>query len=77
MTRRYYSEDDPEKGKPHRHTRNKIRLLLEDDGGLVKYEDVLAVVMKLAEKNPDAVLDALTAVLAEHEDAVRNRTAPL
>jgi hypothetical protein len=67
MTRRYYSEEDPEKGVPHRHTRNKIRLLLENDGDPALYENLLAVILKLAEKHPDAVLDALTGILAEQE----------
>lgn len=57
-----WNATDPEKGMPHRHTRAKIRLLAGDlilgtDG-----EMLLAVLLKVAEKHPDTVLDALTSL---------------
>lgn len=61
---RGWSEVDPEKGVPHRHTRAKIRLLLA--GG--KREWLEEALLRVSEKHPDAVLDAIAGILAEHED---------
>jgi hypothetical protein len=55
-----------DKGMPHRHTRAKIRLLLA--GGAVRSAWLTEMVLKLAEKRPDEVLDVVTAVLSAHEE---------
>lgn len=60
---RGWTETDPDKGKPHRHTRAKIRLMLAD-----VHDDHLAlanIILKAAEKRPDDVLDAVLAVLGD------------
>ena len=62
---REWNEEDPEKGVPYRHTRAKIRLLLEHDGDLVTYETLLAILLKVAEKRPEDVLDAVLAELGD------------
>jgi hypothetical protein len=54
---------DPDAGKPYRHVRQKLRLrLLMADLGT---DDLEAVIWTLAGKRPDAVLDAVLAVLAD------------
>jgi hypothetical protein len=62
---RGWNEAGREKGVPHRHTRAKIRLLLS---GQVKRAWLEEMLLKLAEKRPDDVLDAVSSVLAVHED---------
>jgi hypothetical protein len=63
MPRGYAGPDDPDKGMPHRHTRQKIRLLLTGPS-----TDLLEkMLLKVAEKYPDAVLDAVTDTLAQFE----------
>lgn len=64
MPRGYHGPEDPEKGMPHRHTRAKIELLLTEPD-LPTYEQLLAVIMKVAEKRPEDVLDAVTAVVSD------------
>ena len=57
---------DPEKGRPYRHLRARIRLLLADVA-----DDPLALeqlVLKIAEKRPEDVLDALTWLTEELEE---------
>lgn len=58
MARGYAGPADPEKGNPHRHTRAKISLLMQDieDDPLA----LVTLVRKIAEKRPGDVLDALT-----------------
>ncbi|HVT97930.1 MAG TPA: hypothetical protein VHE33_10500 [Acidobacteriaceae bacterium] len=54
---RGWTDNDPAKGTPHRRTREKISLLLNDLQG--DSEALVAVIDKIAEKHPDAVLDAV------------------
>lgn len=55
MVKGYAGPEDPDKGKPHRHTRAKIRLLLPYlDAG-----DLANVLWKIADKQPDLVLAAM------------------
>jgi hypothetical protein len=64
MARGYTGPPDPDKGKPNRHTRAKINLMLTDIR-----EDHLAleqVILKIAEKRPEDVLDAVLYVLGDH-----------
>jgi hypothetical protein len=66
MARGYAGPPDPDKGKPYRHTQQKIRLMLDiggDDAPV--YEHLLEVILKVAEKRPDDVLDALVEVLGK------------
>lgn len=63
---RGWDEVDPDKGKPHRHVRVKIDLLLSDldveswaDAGVL-----YTILMKVAEKRPEEVLDAVTFVMS-------------
>lgn len=57
MARGYAGPADPEKGQPHRHTRAKISLLMQDiEGGHLALK---TLVLKIAEKRPEEVLDAL------------------
>jgi hypothetical protein len=57
MPRGYAGPADPLKGVPYRHTRAKITLLLQDiaDDHLA----LTAVLMRVAEKRPEDVLDAV------------------
>jgi hypothetical protein len=48
---------DPDFGKPNRHTRAKIGLML--DANLRNYSYLHATLLKVAERYPEAVLDAL------------------
>jgi hypothetical protein len=52
---------DPDKGKPYRHTRQRIRLLIPD----LTYNQREAVLWELMEKHPDEVLDAVLKVRGE------------
>lgn len=63
MPRGYTGPPDPDKGKPYRHTQAKIRLMLKDieDDPLA----LVQVILRLAEKRPEDVLDAVTDVLGE------------
>ena len=70
---RGWNEIDPDKGMPHRHVQAKIRLMLTDYSvecescGLHRpgfSESVLKeIILKIAEKRPEDVLDAVLAVL--------------
>lgn len=64
MARGYAGPPDPEKGMPHRHARAKIRLLMD---GAVPRGQLEEMLLRLAGKYPDAVLTAVTDVLAENE----------
>jgi hypothetical protein len=66
MARGYAGPPDPDKGKPYRHTQQKIRLLLEGED-LPVYEDLLKIILKIAEKRPEDVLDALVDVLGREQ----------
>ena len=60
-------DKDPDAGKPHRHTRNKIQLILEDMESRTEsyYDDcqmLESVLWVIAEKHPGEVLDALIQV---------------
>jgi hypothetical protein len=67
-----WTDRDPAKGIPYRRTREKIELLLgsRDQGELLSYEDLLAVVLKVAERRPEDVLDALTWLHDDNEPKV-------
>lgn len=59
-----WTDDDPDKGKPYRHTRAKIRLMLDDPlAGLPGVCET--ILLKIAEKRPEDVLDALLDVLGD------------
>jgi hypothetical protein len=61
---RGWNETDPEKGVPNRHTRAKIRLLLGDHLYGNESAGLLGkILLKVAEKRPEDVLDAVTAEL--------------
>jgi hypoxanthine-guanine phosphoribosyltransferase len=62
---RGWNEADPEKGQPNRHTRAKIRLMMQDilDDPLA----LRAVIDKIAEKRPEDVLDAVLWVTEDNE----------
>ena len=62
---RGWTDTDPDKGAPHRHTRAKVRLLLT---GEVKRAWLVEMLIRMSERHPDAVLGAVSDVLAEHED---------
>lgn len=66
MARGYAGEADPDKGKPYRHTRQKIRLLLTEPE-LPVYEKLLEIILHLMETRPEEVLDSVTAVLDSKE----------
>lgn len=68
MPRGYAGPPAPDKGMPHRHTQQKIRLMLDQESGRPIYEDLLAVILKIAEKQPGIVLDALTDVLGGDQE---------
>lgn len=61
MARGYHGPEDPDKGRPNRHTRQKVRLMLADEtadrGALTE------IILMLAEKRPEDTLDAVLAVL--------------
>lgn len=61
MARGYTGPPDPEKGQSHRHTRAKINLLMQDIEG--DHLALKTLVLKIAEKRPGEVLDALTWLL--------------
>lgn len=63
---RGWTDNDPAKGTPHRRTREKISLLL--DGLQGDAEALVSVIDKIAEKHPDAVLDALVWVFDPDAD---------
>ena len=66
MPRGYTGPPDPDKGKPYRHTQAKIRLMLGLSGGAYPAcEDLLTIIIRVAEKRPDDVLDAVIDVLGE------------
>jgi hypothetical protein len=46
---------DPDKGKPHRHTRAKARLMLQD----LDRSQAFAALELLIDKRPEEVLDAI------------------
>ena len=73
---RGWNENDPEKGVPNRHTRAKIRLLLDDIAA--SPQDLMAVIVKAAEKRPEDVLDAVIFVVSDlGNDRVGRRLAPV
>lgn len=63
MARGYAGPEDPHKGKPYRHTRAKIELMLDEGEGLPRHEDLLRIILKLADKHPVDVLDAIVEAL--------------
>ncbi|HEY1705532.1 MAG TPA: hypothetical protein VGG75_38085 [Trebonia sp.] len=70
MPRGYAGAPDPDKGIPYRHVRQKIRLLLSGRLALdADGEVLLAVLLKVAEKRPDDVLDAVISVLGDETEA--------
>lgn len=52
---------DPDAGKPNRHAIDKVALLAQD----LDRDDLVAALQKLAEKRPEAVLDALIELYRE------------
>lgn len=58
-------EPDPDKGRPHRHTRAKIQLLILD----ARHDPVTLtrVIDKVAETYPGAVLDAVLEAIGDQE----------
>jgi hypothetical protein len=54
---------DPDFGKPHRHTRAKVMLLMQD----VDDEQRERVILMLLDKHPESVLDAVIKVLEPEE----------
>jgi hypothetical protein len=56
-------EPDPDKGKPHRHTRQKARLMM---GGMDD-EQLAAVLQIIIDKRPEEALDAILEVAGELE----------
>ena len=61
---RGWNETDPDKGKPNRHTRRKVELMLS---GVEDIPLLTAIIVKIAEKRPEDVLDAVLAVLEPDE----------
>lgn len=57
---RGWKETDPEKGTPNRHTRAKAALMLQ---GVEDPAALKQVILKLTDKRPEDVLDAVLAVL--------------
>lgn len=65
MARGWHGKD-PEKGVPYRHLRDKVTLLTD---GLLLNPDgevLLRVLLKVAEKRPEDVLDAVIAVMDDN-----------
>lgn len=61
---RGWTDDDPAKGTPHRRVREQVGLLLGDTGyGSQDGELLRTVILKLAEKRPEEVRDALAEAL--------------
>jgi hypothetical protein len=63
-------DKDPDAGKPHRHTRNKIQLMLtgmaeKTENVSDDYQQMLEVLWVIAEKHPGEVLDAMIRVSGE------------
>jgi hypothetical protein len=54
-------QPDPDKGKPHRHTRAKIRLMIED----MTPVQAIQVISKIMDIRPEETLDAIIAVCGE------------
>jgi hypothetical protein len=63
MPRGYHGPPDPDKGKPYRHQRQKIALLLSLPEPTA--QQLLQIVMLIAEKRPGDVLDAALMVLGD------------
>lgn len=60
------NEEDPEKGVPYRHLRARIRLLLGDHlYGSESAELLGKILLKVAEKRPEDVLDAVIEELGD------------
>lgn len=67
MPRGYAGPPDPLKGVPYRQARAKIMLLLDRPDLPVDtyYQLMNSVLLKLAEKRPEDVLDAVLAVMGD------------
>lgn len=67
MPRGYAGPPDPDKGVPYRRARAKIMLLLDRPDLPVDtyYQLMNSVLLKLAEKRPEDVLDAVLAVMGD------------
>lgn len=64
MARGYAGPPDPDKGRPNRHTRAKIALMLGDHlYGSESAELLGKIVLKVADRRPEDTLDAVLAVL--------------
>ena len=66
MARGYAGPEDPHKGKPYRHTRAKIDLMLSDLIMTPDAEVLRAIVLKVADRHPVDVLDAVVEVMGEN-----------
>lgn len=65
MARGYHGPEDPDKGKPYRHTRAKIELMLGDLVRTPDMEVMLQILGKVTDRHPVAVLDAVTEVMSD------------
>ena len=61
---RGWNKEDPDKGKPHRHVQAKIRLVLS---GVEDTPLLTAIIVKIAEKRPGDVFDAVLAVMGDDD----------
>jgi hypothetical protein len=62
---RGWTDNDPAKGVPHRRVHEKLHLLLAGD---IKASWLQEMLITMAEKRPVEVLEAVSDVLAKHED---------
>jgi hypothetical protein len=63
---------DPDFGKPNRHTRAKIRLLMKYlDAG-----DVENVLLKVAERHPETVLKVMCDLMEDAEEILESSRKP-
>lgn len=62
-------QPDPDKGKPHRHTRQKIRLMLD---GMTQAQ-LLSALTFLMDTRPEETLDALIEVCGEEQAMTDSR----
>lgn len=71
MARGYAGPEDPDKGKPYRHTRAKIDLMLTEPD-LPTYGQLLEIITWLADQRPVDVLNAIVGIMGA-ERAVETR----
>lgn len=58
-------QPDPDKGRPHRHTRQKIRLMMQG----LSQEQLVTAIKILMDSRPEETLDALITASCEEQGA--------